>query len=293
MFPALLAAAAGLALGWLTAPVIAGPGVGLLGTVGPPSIMLANAGVVVAVALAMAVVTALVPALRAARTSTVRALAHAARVPRRRGWLIALSAPLPTSLLIGVRVAARRPRRVVLAVLSIAVRVSGIVAVLFAHSSLDASQVGSASSLASPDTQRVDEVLLMVTVLLIARAAVNAVCITRATVQDAKHLSAVTRALGATPDQITVEIASAQVLSALLGAVQGIAGAIALYGAAKHGSTTIVPPIWWFAAASWASWAPWSRSRPSRASRPATARGAWWAEILQSERRETRATTRA
>ena len=51
-----------------------------------------TAGMVVAVALAVALAATLVPAIRAARTSTVSALADAARPPRRRAWLIALSA---------------------------------------------------------------------------------------------------------------------------------------------------------------------------------------------------------
>ena len=96
----------------------------------------ATVGIVVAVALAVAAVATFFPAIRAARTSTVSALADAARQPRRRGWLIARSARLPVPLLLAVRVAARRPRRIVLSALSIAVTVSGIVAVLFAHATL-------------------------------------------------------------------------------------------------------------------------------------------------------------
>lgn len=243
---ALAAAAVGLLIGWLTAPLFGASDAGLLGTAGSPSVTLGNVAVVIAVALAVAVVAAFIPAVRTARTSTVQALAEAARVPRRRGWLIALSARLPIPLLIGMRVAARRPRRVILGVLSIAVTVSGIVAVLFVHASLDGSQSNSSSGLVNPQTQRADEVLLLVTIMLVALAAVNAIFITRAMVQDAKHSSAVTRALGATPDQITIGLASAQVLPALVGALLGILGGFALYAGVKHGSTTVVPPIWWF-----------------------------------------------
>lgn len=244
---ALLAAGTGLALGRLIAPVLAGPGAGLLGTAGPPPLTAANIGVVAAVAVAVAVAAALVPAVRAARTSTVRALSDTARIPRRRAWLIALSARLPVPLLIGLRVAAR-PRRIVLGVLSIAVTVSGIVAVLFAHASLDASQSGASSGLANPQSERGNQVLLIVTFMLVALAAVNAIFITRTTVQDSRHASAVTRALGATPGQITAGLCAAQVLPALAGAVLGIAGGIALYLAVKHGGATVIPPIWWFVA---------------------------------------------
>ena len=48
---------------------------------------------------------------------------------------------------------------------------------------------------------RVNQVLLIVTVMLAALAAVNAIFISRATVQDSKHASAVTRALGASPQR--------------------------------------------------------------------------------------------
>ena len=75
---ALLAAAVGLALAWLTAPLLTDPGAGLLGSPGAPSLTLATVGMVMAVALGVAVAATFVPAVRAARTSTVRALADSA-----------------------------------------------------------------------------------------------------------------------------------------------------------------------------------------------------------------------
>src|SRR5512132_2153461 len=125
---AIVAAAAGLAVGSLTAPLLllTGSGAGLVGSAGTPSMTMSTAGLVTAVALGVAVVATVVPAVRAARSSTVNALADAARPPRRTGWLIAISGRLPVPLLLALRVAARRPRRVVLAVVSIAITVSGI-----------------------------------------------------------------------------------------------------------------------------------------------------------------------
>jgi putative ABC transport system permease protein len=193
---ALVAAMAGLVAGRLAAPLLTSPGAGLLGTAGTPSLTLPTMGVVVAVALAVAVVATFFPAIRAARTSTVNAMADAARPPRRRAWLIARSGRLPVPLLIAVRVAARRPRRIAASVLSIAVTVSGIVALLFAHATVAVSQFGTSAGSASPDlfdvgfasrTAREDQVLLIVTILLAALAAVNAIFITRATVQDSRH----------------------------------------------------------------------------------------------------------
>ena len=129
---ALLAAAGGLVAGWLAAPLLTDPGAGLLGSAGAPSLTLSTVAQVTAVALGVAAVATFVPAVRAARTSTVHALADAARPPRRTSWLIAISARLPVPLLLGLRVAARRPRRVVLNTISIFVTVTGIVAVLAA-----------------------------------------------------------------------------------------------------------------------------------------------------------------
>ncbi len=245
---ALVAAAGGLAAGWLAAPLLTGPGAGLLGTAGAPPFTLVTAGVVVAVALLVAVAAALVPAIRAARTSTVRALADPARRPRRRAWLIAASRRLPVPLLVGVRVAARRPRRAVLTVVSIAVTVSGVVAVLFARARLSAAQAAASPGLGNPRTDRADQVLLVLTVMLIALAAVNAIFITRATVLDARHASAVTRALGATPQQVTAGLVAAQLLPGLAGALLGLPGGTALYAAVKHGATMTYPPLWWLPA---------------------------------------------
>jgi putative ABC transport system permease protein len=198
---------------------------------------MSTVGVVTAVALGVAVAATLVPAVRAARTSTVLALADSARVPRRTAWLIAFSARLPVPLLVGLRVAARRPRRVVLGAVSIAVTVSGIVAVLAAHADLNADPLEDSARI-----DRLNQVLLLIAITLIALAAVNAVFITWATVLDTRHSSALARALGATPHDISTGLSAAQVLPALAGAVLGIPGGIALFAALSDGPT--IPPLW-------------------------------------------------
>jgi putative ABC transport system permease protein len=240
---ALLAAAAGLAAGWLAAPLLTDPGAGLLGSAGAPSLTLATAAQVTAVALGVAALATVVPAVRAARTSTVHALADAARPPRRTPWLIAISARLPVPLLLGLRVAARRPRRVVLSAASIAVTVTGIVAVLAARAQIhqDAQLVGGTD----PNTVRANQVLLVITVTLVALAAVNAIFVTWATALDAKHASALARALGATPQQVSTGLSVAQVLPALVGAVLGIAGGLGLFAATGGGGDGVTgPPLW-------------------------------------------------
>jgi putative ABC transport system permease protein len=238
---AVLAAAAGLTVGWLAAPLLTDPGAGLLGSVGAPSLTLSTVGMVTAVALGVAAAATVVPALRAARTSTVNALADAPRSPRRTPWLIAISARLPVPLLLGLRVAARRPRRLVLSTVSIAITVSGIVAALAARATInqDAQLVGGTD----PSIEPANKVLLVITVMLAILAAVNAIVVTWATALDNRHSSALARALGATPRQVSAGLSAAQVLPALCGAVLGIPGGQALF-AALSGDETASPPLW-------------------------------------------------
>ena len=235
---ALAAAVAGLAVGWLATPLLTDPTAGLLGSTGAPPLTISTVALVTAVALGVAVVATFVPAVRAARTSTVLALADSARAPRRTAWLIALSGRMPVPLLLGLRVAARRPRRVVLATASIAITVSGIVAALAAHADLH-----DASAADPSQAERLNQVLLVITTTLVLLAAVNAIFITWATALDARHSSALARALGATPQQVSAGLSAAQVLPALTGAILGIPGGIGLIWAVDPDSTTL-PPLW-------------------------------------------------
>jgi hypothetical protein len=143
-------------------------------------------------------------------------------------------------LLLGLRLAARRPRRVVLAMISIAITVSGIVAALAAHADL----LDGASMLDPARTDRFDQVLLVITITLVALAAVNAIFITWATALDARHSSALARALGATPGQVSAGLLAAQVLPALAGAILAIPGGLELIAVADPDSATPTPPLW-------------------------------------------------
>jgi ABC-type lipoprotein release transport system permease subunit len=227
---AVVAAAAGLAVGSLTAPLLTESSGGLIGSAGTPSMTMSTVGLVTAVALAVAVVATVAPAVRAARSSTVNALADSARPPRRTGWLIAISARLPVPLLLALRVAARRPRRVVLGVVSIAITVSGIYVALVLNAYLTTQPPPAGYDDAQVELLR--QVLLVVMVTLLSLAAVNAIFITWATVLDNRHSSALARALGATPREVSAALAAAQVLPALVGAILGVVpGGFALFAA--------------------------------------------------------------
>ncbi|MFF4118060.1 ABC transporter permease [Streptomyces sp. NPDC001714] len=235
---ALVASGIGILLGWLAAPLLTDPGAGLIGTAGAPSITVGAVLTVVAVAVAVAVASTLRPAVRAARSSTVRALADSARPSKRVPLLIALSARLPVTMLLGIRLTARRPRRALLGIASVTITVSALVAVLTSRAHVRAE---GAVGMDNPQFDRLSDVLLTLTVMLVALAAVNVIFITWATVLDARHASALSRALGATPRQVSAGLSAAQVLPALVGAVLGVPGGIGLFALVRHGGSMTYP----------------------------------------------------
>jgi putative ABC transport system permease protein len=245
---AIVAAAAGLAVGSLTAPLLTESTAGLVGSAGAPSMTMFTICFVTAVALGVAVVATFVPAVRAARSSTVNALADSPRPPRRIGWLIAISARLPVPLLLALRVAARRPRRAMLGVASIAITVSGIYVLLVLNAFLSTQSLVGGYDAAQVKVLR--QVLLVWTVILLSLTAVNAIVITWATVLDNRHSSALARALGATPGEVSAALAAAQVLPALVGAIVGVfPGGFALFAAIDaitggDGHKATLPSLW-------------------------------------------------
>ncbi len=242
---ALLAAAVGLVIGWLAAPLLTNPGASLVGSPGAPTLDLSTILVVFGAAIAVAIVATLVPAVRASRTSTVSALADAARQPRRAGWTVALSSRFPVPILLGMRLASRRRRRAVLSAASLAITVGSLVAVLMFRehaSSLDTSGgLGGLFRFSGPGDplwERGMDVMLVFTLALVLLALVNDVLVTWATVQDARHASAIERALGASPDQVRRALVVAQLLPALPGAILGVPVGVGLYDAVgRHAST--------------------------------------------------------
>jgi putative ABC transport system permease protein len=111
---ALAAGVAGLVAGTYLAPLLARPVDGVLGTatVALPSGVIA--ALVPAAAVALVALATVAPIRRSVRRSTIRALADPARPPRRSRLAVAVSARLPVPLLLGLRLAARRPGRAVL-----------------------------------------------------------------------------------------------------------------------------------------------------------------------------------
>jgi putative ABC transport system permease protein len=256
---ALAATVLGLAAGWLSAPLLTSPGDALLGTAGTPALSASTVLIAACVAVGVAVAATLVPAIRAARTSTIRALNDPARPPRRGPKLIALSARLPVPLLLGLRLASRRPRRSILATISLVITVMMIVAALTMRYGFDlrnAPQTGLGSVphlLNQPIQDRVSQVVTVLTVILGVLAAINTVFITEATALDAQRPAALARAFGTTPRQVTAGLCAAQLLPAVVAVILGIPAGLGLYRLASQGAThghglALVPPVWWLLA---------------------------------------------
>ncbi len=237
---AVAAAAAGLVAGWLIARRLTSTGAGLLGAPGAPAISVSTVIIIAVIALAVATISSLVPALRAARTSTVSALADAPRVPSRRPGLIAVSARLPVPLLLALRQLSRRPRRAVLIAMSITVTVTGIVAILASHARAPIADL----TIDNLKLDRFNELTAIITVMLVILAAINTTFIAWATAADGRFSSALERALGATAGQVTAGLSLAALLPALPGAIIGIPLGIGLYHLLASGTHFSVPPAW-------------------------------------------------
>lgn len=237
---ALAAATAGLVMGWLIAPALSGTGAGLLGTPGAPSIGVSAVIIVAVVALVVAALSSLVPAIRAARASTVSALADAPRVPSRRPLLTAVSARLPVVLLLALRQLSRRPRRALLSAISIALTITGLVAVLASHAHAPIADL----TISNLKLDRFNELTAIITVMVVLLAAVNTTFIAWATAADGRFSSALERALGATAGQVTAGLSMAALLPALPGAIVGIPLGIEVYHLLASGTSLAVPPAW-------------------------------------------------
>ena len=244
---ALAATAVGVTVGQLVAPVLTNLGNGLLGT--PPTPALTGQSVleVALVAIAVAVGATVVPAIRGARTSTIRALTDPAHAPRRRPSLIALSARLPVPMLLAVRLVARRIRRSLLTAASMTIAVTMVVAALTLEHN---DQVHRQVSVIGTTTVagRVTHLVFLLSAILIVLAGLNAIFTTWAVVIDAQRPTALAKALGATPGQITAGLTVSQLIPGLLAACLGIPLGLALYQLGGGHVSEASPPVLWLLA---------------------------------------------
>ena len=152
--------------------------------------------------------------------------------------MVALSARLPASLVLGLLLAIRRPRRAILTTLSLLITDVMIVCALALHSSFASGKstdvMVNQPGLGDPLLAQVDSVVLVVTVILVVLATINTIFITQATVLDAQRPSALARAFGATPYQVSAGLTAAQLIPALLGGILSVPAGISLYRVAAR-----------------------------------------------------------
>ncbi|MEV6260345.1 FtsX-like permease family protein [Streptomyces sp. NPDC051784] len=237
----MLATAFGLAAGALTAPALADPGAGLLNSASPPTADVVAAAVFLAVLVALA--GALGPVLRAVRTSTVEALADSAHRPAHHPRVTAMTAFLPASLLIGVRLLARRPGRAVPAAFGTAATTVMVTAVLTFHASPDASGDYVQTNLMAARQIMTGRVLLGVTLALTALSVLNTVVLGWSAAVRARRALAVTRTLGATPGQVVGALCLAQLLPAVPAVAVSVPTGLGLYR--LFSGTMVTPPGAW------------------------------------------------
>lgn len=246
----LVAAGAGLAVGWPAAPVLFRPSVGLIGTVGtaPPPARLVWA--VLALALTIALAATLGQVLRAATTDTVHALTDSATPPRRRRILIGLSRRLPVALLLGVRITARRPHRARLITVNTLITMTAIAAVLTGAAQEPGTEDLGGMVVPTVGGDRLRAAMLLVAAMVCGLALLNTIVTTWTAALDASRPLAVARSLGATPAQAGLGLAVSQLLPALPGVAAGALLSVALhrffhetYGAEPYA------PAWWLVAA--------------------------------------------
>ncbi|GAA1003919.1 hypothetical protein Aple_005270 [Acrocarpospora pleiomorpha] len=207
---ALLADALGLTVARLAEPALVSPTASRIGSVVGPS------GATIAATTALAVAVAV------------------------------LSALLPTPLLLGLRLTARRPGRAVLQGCSTAATLIAVTALPTYDAQPRKGYGLGSSTLPSLQVGQDRRLLLVVAILVIALATVNTITLTWTTAMEARASMAMARTLGATPGQISAGLSTAQLLPALPGAIAGIPVGIVLYS--LNGKINTLPFSWVLAA---------------------------------------------
>jgi putative ABC transport system permease protein len=245
---AVTAAIIGVAVGRLVAPALTSPGSSMIGSAGAPTLTVTMVLLALALAITVAGAATLLPALQGVRTSTIQALNDPARPPRRQARLIALSSWLPTPLLLAVRLLARRPRRTLLVIASVTIAVATVIASLTERHASVAGVILAGNVLEAARHDSISHVANVLSAIMFVVAAINLTFTTWASVLDAQRPTALARALGATPQQITAGLAGAQVAPGLLAAILGIPVGLVLYLIAGGSPATANPPILWLVA---------------------------------------------
>jgi ABC-type lipoprotein release transport system permease subunit len=240
---AVTASVVGAALARVMAPLFDSPSAGLLGLAGATSVTPLAVLTALAVVVGVTALSTIIAALRPTRASTAAVLTALGRRTPRRRTAIAISSRLPTAGLIALRLIARRPRRSIITAAGIAVAATGTVAVLLANAHLSAEHAHLDGGLADPNAERLDHLMLALTVLLLTLAVLDVAFVATATALDAQTSLAVVQALGCTPAATLCSIATALAAPALLGTVVGLPAGVGLFAALQTSSGGASAPI--------------------------------------------------
>jgi putative ABC transport system permease protein len=238
---ALVGAVVGIVVGRVVAPVIANAGAALVGSPGLSPEGPASVTVVLLAVVGVALIPTAVPAWRAAHRRTVEGFTSGVAHPRRLPSAVRLTRHLPVPLLFGLRLAARRPQRVVLNSVSVATTVAMMSAVL-GYQRLSRLPVG--HTVANPVTGEVGHVAFLLSLILVVLAGINAVFISWTTVMEMRRASAILRALGASAHQLLGGLACAQLVSCLVGAIIGVLAGVGLLAAVGNVAVPKAFPGW-------------------------------------------------
>jgi ABC-type antimicrobial peptide transport system permease subunit len=238
---AIAGSAVGLVIGSLLTKPLTNVGAGLIGSAGQQPITPLTIIVVLIVALLVTALATINPVIKAVRRSTADSLRGASRAPKRHGLLSDVAVHLPMPGLIGLRIATRRMRQSILSTIGVAVTVMGIVVVMATHTFY--AELNGRSNVPDPWTDRLNELIAGMTVLMALITAVNILFLTWTAIADNRRIAALHRALGATPFQVSTGLALAQVGPAAVGALLGIPAGLVLNQMLRHGVMTF-PPTW-------------------------------------------------
>jgi putative ABC transport system permease protein len=150
-----------------------------------------------------------------------------------------------------LRLVARRPRRAVLTAASLMIAVAMVVAALAVQRNIAVTHQGQTVVgffFSDGVVQTANHVLIVLSVILVTLAAISTIFTAWAAVIDARIATALARAFGATPRQISAGLTTAQLLPGLVAACLGIPLGLLLYIIAGGDLNEAQPPLLWLLA---------------------------------------------
>ncbi len=254
----------GLLAGSVMTPVFTTPAASLLNASQTPAFDPVHAAIVALATLGLVAIFALVPALHAARKTTVTVLngGRPGATTHSRLGRVADRLGMPPSIGVGARGAFVRRGRTLLTAFALAVTVASAVATLGMEASLDvATDPGVAPAIAGLDTPVFDPVnddageedilrpvVYSLDALLLFIGLVNLLATLLLTGRERRRDFGMLKAVGLTPRQVTGSLVSEQIVVGLLAGAVGLPLGLALFRLSVEltgGAGEFAYPSWW------------------------------------------------